>query len=78
MPALNDLLVSVSTDANFARRFRENAPAVIAGARLSAIEESVLLSRDPRLIQSSLQASALKESLAAADGETVWTVVVVL
>jgi hypothetical protein len=78
MPAMSDVLVKVATNANFARLYRENPAAVIAGAGLSSVEESVLLSRDPRQIQSALQASALKSSLAAADGDTVWTVIVVL
>ena len=78
MPALNDLLVNIATDANVARRFRESAPAVIAGSRLTDVEESVLLSRDPKLIQSALHSSALKDSLKAAADDTVWTVIVVL
>ena len=78
MPGINDLLVSIATDANVARRFRTSPQSVMTEARLSNIEESVLLSRDPKLIQSSLHASALKDSLASAADDTVWTVIVVL
>ena len=78
MPGINDLLVGIATDARVARKFRDNPSAVIASSGLSNVEESVLLSRDPRMIQASLNAAALKDSLKAADGDTVWTVVVVL
>lgn len=78
MPAMNELLVKIATNAAMAKKFRENPNAVIRDEQLSDVEESVLLSRDPRLIQSSLHAAALKDSLAAADGDTVWTVIVVL
>ena len=78
MPEMNDFLLKLATDARVARKFRENPSAVIAGSNLSGVEESVLLSRDPRLIQSTLHSSALKESLAAAGDDTVWTVIVVL
>ena len=78
MPGINDLLVSIATDANVARRFRTNPQSVMTESRLSNIEESVMLARDPNRIQSSLHASALKDSLAAAGDDTVWTVIVVL
>ncbi|MEM7720910.1 MAG: hypothetical protein AAF376_00920 [Pseudomonadota bacterium] len=77
MPALNDLLVGVATDAQVLRRFRDDPSRVAADFNLNDIEESVLLSRDPKLIQSSLHSAALKGSLAA-NGDTVWTVIVVL
>jgi hypothetical protein len=75
---LSSLLVNIATDANVARRFRQDPHAVIAGAQLSDLEESVLLSRDPKQIQASLHSAALKESLRAAADDTVWTVIVVL
>lgn len=77
MPGLNDLLVNIATDARLAKDFRTHPSRVIERAGLSGVEESVLLSRDARLIQSALQSAALKDSLAAAD-DTVWTVIVVL
>ncbi|PYB77216.1 MULTISPECIES: hypothetical protein [Rhizobium] len=78
MPAIDKLLVDIATNASTAKKFRENPLAVINNSNLSPVEESVLLSRDPKLIQSTLHAAALKNSLKAADGETVWTVVVVI
>ncbi len=78
MPPMDKLLVDIATNGTTAKRFRENPAAVIANANLSAIEESVLLSRDPKMIQSALHSAALKDSLKAAGDDTVWTVVVVL
>ncbi len=53
-----------------AKRFRDNPAAVIAAANLSAVEESILLSRDPKMIQSALHSAALKGSLNAAGATT--------
>lgn len=77
MPGLNDLLVKIATDPQTAKDFRLRPSRVIQEAQLNGIEESVLRSRDPRLIQSTLQSAALRDSLAAAD-DTVWTVIVVI
>ncbi|MGF9693158.1 MULTISPECIES: hypothetical protein [unclassified Rhizobium] len=78
MPAIDKLLVSIATDGTTAKKFRDNPQAVIAAANLSPIEESVLLSRDPNMIQSALHSAALKGSLKAAADDTVWTVIVIL
>jgi hypothetical protein len=75
---MDKLLVDIATNGATAKRFRENPSAVIAAANLSAVEESVLLSRDPKMIQSALHSAALKNSLKAAGDDTVWTVIVVL
>ncbi len=78
MPAMDKLLVDIATNGATAKRFRDNPAAVIAAANLSAVEESILLSRDPKMIQSALHSAALKGSLKAAGDDTVWTVIVVL
>jgi hypothetical protein len=78
MPGMNELLVRVATDARASRRFRERPQELLAGSGLTGVEETVLLSRNPELIQAALHTEALKDSLKNTQGDATWTVIIVL